>query len=365
MSRGRTRTRSSRSAAPTAATDRPGTQHASVADAFPVRPRHPRLGYDDPSLIPSHLRGQDGRGYDALCRFRLVVPGEACIHVDIALRYDDERCAVRIGLHDGGPGSDGAIEGHPARTVGHQGLLHDGTGSATGGGVSLVDNRRRVLHTRLGRFTSRDPLNQNQPGGGYQDGMNRYQYVRSNPVTRLDPSGLCEFGQCITPDPADPNYSRCCDGVMYNPSEQCCNQNDDVYGCPEGTCDKWTLSVDTVAAGGVILSGLVIDTVLRASSDCCITPARKQYVFAGFGGGPFADASGAVNVGLDHDFETPCIGYSDHAGFGFAVGVGVGIGVHWSSVGVSTPHTRVTIDGFDTVGFGAGASYVLGRWFFE
>ena len=44
--------------------------------------------------------------------------------------------------------------------VGHQGLMHD---EETG----LIQNRRRMLHPRLGRFMQRDPL-------GYVDGMSVY-----------------------------------------------------------------------------------------------------------------------------------------------------------------------------------------------
>ena len=53
-------------------------------------------------------------------------------------------------------------------SIGHQGLRHD---PETG----LVYNRARMLHVSLGRFVQRDPINQNQPGGGYQDGMSLYQ----------------------------------------------------------------------------------------------------------------------------------------------------------------------------------------------
>ncbi|MEX0887309.1 MAG: RHS repeat-associated core domain-containing protein [Phycisphaeraceae bacterium] len=70
--------------------------------------------------------------------------------------------------------------------VGHQGLLHDGTGSATGGGTSLVYNRARHLHVRLGRFVQRDPLR-------YVDAMSLYLYVMSDPVGRLDPHGQQTF----------------------------------------------------------------------------------------------------------------------------------------------------------------------------
>jgi len=69
--------------------------------------------------------------------------------------------------------------------------------------------RGRYLHPGLGRFMQRDPLGSAEAGMGrqrelrgflsrdinnaqreYRDGMNLYQYVNSNPVAYVDPTGL-------------------------------------------------------------------------------------------------------------------------------------------------------------------------------
>ena len=64
--------------------------------------------------------------------------------------------------------------------IGHQGLLHDKEfGPASTG---LVHNRARTLNPPLARFHQRDPL-------GYVDGMGLYEYCRSGPAGRTDPSG--------------------------------------------------------------------------------------------------------------------------------------------------------------------------------
>ena len=60
--------------------------------------------------------------------------------------------------------------------VGHQGLMHDKE-------FGLIYNRARYLDPVLGRFTGRDPME-------YIDGMNLYEYVRSNTVRYVDPMGL-------------------------------------------------------------------------------------------------------------------------------------------------------------------------------
>ncbi len=49
--------------------------------------------------------------------------------------------------------------------------------------------RHRPYLPPLGRWASRDPLNQDVAGGGYHDGMGLYTYVRSIPIGATDPTG--------------------------------------------------------------------------------------------------------------------------------------------------------------------------------
>jgi RHS repeat-associated protein len=81
--------------------------------------------------------------------------------------------------------------------IGHQGLLHDKEfGPAATG---LVHNRARTLNPHLGRFNQRDPMDSEQPRGGYHDGMNLYQYASASPVDTSDPTGLkCLVGGQLT-----------------------------------------------------------------------------------------------------------------------------------------------------------------------
>jgi hypothetical protein len=86
--------------------------------------------------------------------------------------------------------------------IGSQGLAHD---AATG----LIVNNERYRHPVLGRYTTADPINtplvspltqamrqqqrsRSRDGGmgRYADSMNLYQMLGSNPVNRLDPTGL-------------------------------------------------------------------------------------------------------------------------------------------------------------------------------
>ena len=59
--------------------------------------------------------------------------------------------------------------------------------------AGLYQVRNRYLHPGLGRWINRDPA-------GYVDGMNLYQYVRSNSVNRSDPHGLMTFYECCSND---------------------------------------------------------------------------------------------------------------------------------------------------------------------
>jgi RHS repeat-associated protein len=58
------------------------------------------------------------------------------------------------------------------------------------GVLGVTANAEAYLHPQIGRFVSRDPKDSGKPGGGYHDGMNLYEYVRSGPVSLRDPSGL-------------------------------------------------------------------------------------------------------------------------------------------------------------------------------
>jgi len=106
---------------------------------------------------------------------------------------------------------------HPVNRVGHQGLFFErydaefSHHTLAENALGLYYNRNRFYHPGLGRFTTRDPNETGMPilaalamngtaldvlfGGFngqslYGDGMNLFQYVNSNPVSRRDPSGL-------------------------------------------------------------------------------------------------------------------------------------------------------------------------------
>jgi RHS repeat-associated protein len=69
--------------------------------------------------------------------------------------------------------------------AGFQGLMHDEESG-------LIYNRHRDSDTMLERFMEEDPK-------GYRDGLDLFQYERSNPVDYRDPSGLVVGPACKPP----------------------------------------------------------------------------------------------------------------------------------------------------------------------
>ncbi len=57
----------------------------------------------------------------------------------------------------------------------------------------IIFLRARYYNPSIGRFMSRDPLRKSGPG---ITGWNRYAYAGDNPVTLVDPSGLCSNRVC-------------------------------------------------------------------------------------------------------------------------------------------------------------------------
>jgi RHS repeat-associated protein len=101
----------------------------------------------------------------------------------------------------------------------------------------LVYNRARYLHVASGRFASRDIL-------GDVDGANLYNYLKSGPVTRHDPSGLS-----ITISlPVDPYWSREDDNFVYDTTfyERVRNALQAIVG----DCAEITLTYNQLRMGG-------------------------------------------------------------------------------------------------------------------
>lgn len=111
-------------------------------------------------------------------------------------------------------------------------------------GIFAAD-AQAFYHPGMGVFTSRDPgagaANRIGAGGAaptgqfvprdqYRDGMNLYQYVRSNPVTNTDPSGAVTI----------PSYSRWSKAVA---------SENDVTAGPDGVNDAYNLRLMEEKAG--------------------------------------------------------------------------------------------------------------------
>ena len=132
---------------------------------------------------------------------------------DLAQQYSYWPYGTLLAAEDG-TGATIDFETYPeqlATNVGHQGLYWDFESW-------LIHNRARTYNPELGRFMQRDPNETAQllytallsngsvammfdlpigAGGQYGDGMNPYAYLRLNPVSGVDPSGLWGFEDSI------------------------------------------------------------------------------------------------------------------------------------------------------------------------
>jgi len=90
--------------------------------------------------------------------------------------------------------------------------------------LKVYNYRMRVFDPYTGRFLQHDPL-------GYVDGMNVYEYIKSNPMIYKDPLGLI-CGECYPPAPGFPNayYPRI---VKYGTSSGVVNPST-IKGLREG-----------------------------------------------------------------------------------------------------------------------------------
>ncbi len=95
--------------------------------------------------------------------------------------------------------------------------------------TGLLYYRARFYDPQLGRFISEDPI-------GFAGGMNWYEYVGSNPVRRIDPTGLDDadriWEERVNPKPPPPNpwfwsHNEAADNPPVTPPSKCGCQPDE------------------------------------------------------------------------------------------------------------------------------------------
>jgi RHS repeat-associated protein len=142
----------------------------------------------------------------------------------------------------------------------------------------------RYYDPNTGRWPSRDPIEE-------EGGINLYGFVENNGLNKWD-----YLGQCAV--------------------------------CPKNTCNKWSIeTVGNFGGGAVAVAGSTY-TKLRAIGECSMDKYEYYYNFNAVGvGAGFAAGGGAALLPdlFKHEFETECITWDDHAGFGQFSGVSGGI----------------------------------------
>ncbi|AQT67438.1 Cell wall-associated polypeptide CWBP200 [Anaerohalosphaera lusitana] len=94
--------------------------------------------------------------------------------------------------------------------------------------LPLMYYRHRYYDPQMGRFLTRDPL------GYYLDGLNLFEYTKSLPLNRLDPSGLFYM---VPPHVPKPSPEELCDDWIEDESDDM-NWINDIPHCPTNLpCD--------------------------------------------------------------------------------------------------------------------------------
>lgn len=181
-------------------------------------------GFGRPFLIPAGDLTSDGAvlnggaGSDVHVLSSLIATSTYDVRADINLDGQvNSMDLARLMLLVGAPGGDGRVSNH-GHTFGF------GAMRAVPGVTGWFDARARWYNPMLGRWNRTDPL-------GYIDGSNLYEYVRSNPLSFIDPFGLVcaeppdrlwRCGQCMPCREMDPNDPlRTTDPCVRNPNATC------------------------------------------------------------------------------------------------------------------------------------------------
>ena len=116
----------------------------------------------------------------------------------------------------------------------------------------------------------------------------------------------------------------------------------------------------TVSGVGGIGAGIGINAELRAHKKCCMDKYENTYRYLGLGAGVGIDFTMTVS-GDSEWFNTNCIEWKDHNGFGRVTTWGFGIGKTYGALWANTPQTYQYFVG-PSYGLDASIVTTIGYW---
>lgn len=172
--------------------------------------------------------------------------------------------------------------------------------------------RARYYSPQMGRFITRDP-------SGYTEGLNLYQYVLSNPINRIDPTGLLSFSVSSErwvrwlPEKLKKFAPQGGISVSYGREEKCCESGPHEgeyvtdWSLAVGANISWTIReipvpglsfmvpIVNIGVGLKITIGVSVSGELSGGSDKCNNAYQGEGCITG-GGSINADFGGGIGI---------------------------------------------------------------------
>ncbi|PIE72008.1 MAG: hypothetical protein CSA22_00015 [Deltaproteobacteria bacterium] len=224
----------------------------------------------------------------------------------------------------------------------------------------LIYYVNRYYSPKFGRWTQRDPIDE-------RDERNLYLFLSNDSIDKYDLLGLCGNEINNEERPYDIPEVKPWPAVKahmdryFNPETK--NRSKEGV-CRPNTCDRWQLTIVSVVAVGAKASGMAIKTELRPDPECCMDDFLYDYSFYGGGiGVGYKKSSGSISIDTSVKwFDTPCIKWEEHEGFGRATSAGVGgANLLWGVLWLKTPYLYERFFGKST-GFDFSMVTSVGYW---
>jgi RHS repeat-associated protein len=165
--------------------------------------------------------------------------------------------------------------------------------------TALYFARSRMYSAKSGRFVSRDYLSQIEWfDSAIEVGVGKHEFRSTGLVDFNYPDGVSFYGAYMVPNKLDPNGTVCCNGVEYNPKNDCCKDGvifKKSEGCP---CGENKFNGEVSFAGGGQLACLRAFQAALAFCGKTFDPAHPCYNGCILAAGKLQNHCGSATSGI-------------------------------------------------------------------